>query len=442
MFGIALLTFGIYWLVITDTPGMLPTDPYASAAAGCVSYYSSATSFTLTTPLTQGRTYYWTIQAFNNTTSPYTQGQYAPAWSFTTQPAIPQTGTINITSNRAGAPFILNGPSGVSGTTPYSNSAAGVGSYTVTWNPISGYTTPTSQTQTLTAGGNISFNGNYTSIPQTGTINITSNRAGAPFILNGPSGVSGTTPYSNSAAGVGSYTVTWNPISGYTTPASQTQTLTAGGNISFNGNYILNAVTTVPTSSWHNYNGGAISWRVVTGGIEVSYPKTFRGFPKSSTQGLEANLRLIIQQTWNTFGTLFVEAGKTYTVPPIVFLAIAVTESSGNASIVGGLMQTSTYNGMIVSARDSIMNAAKGWLGPSYKNYNGDPIFQAVAYNGWSVRLATQYSKPDGSGRLWGKNDWKMKMVSSNGNYDGSYAWRFAANFNIAVSVIGTGMIK
>jgi hypothetical protein len=53
---------------------------------------------------------------------------------------------------------------------------------------------------------------------------VNSNLSGAGFTLSGPSGVSAITPYSNTKAGVGTYTVTWNPISEYITPSSQTMT--------------------------------------------------------------------------------------------------------------------------------------------------------------------------------------------------------------------------
>jgi hypothetical protein len=313
----------------------------------------------------------------------------------------------------------------------------------VTWNPRSGYITPASQTQTLTAGGSISFYGVYQAVPQVGSISVDSNLSGSGFTLSGPAGVSAITPYSNANAGVGTYTVTWNPRSGYVTPVSETKALIAGGSISFYGNYgVDSGLPPVPTSGWHNYKGGRISWRVTSYGIELDYPGTFTGYPRTSTQGQQYQLAAIIQDTWVKYESLFMEAARTYQVPPIVLLAIAATESSGNADILGGLMQTSTHNGQYVSARDSIMDAAQGWLGPSYTKYRGDPIFQAAAYNAGSVKLAKTYSKPDGSGKQWGLNDWNMKMVSSDATYFGSYAWKFAANFNSAVAVVGAVATK
>jgi hypothetical protein len=76
------------------------------------------------------------------------------------------TGSISVDSNLSGAGFTLDGPSGVSAITPYSDDNAGAGTYTVTWFPISGHTTPQPEEKNLTAGGSISFYGDYqTEIP-------------------------------------------------------------------------------------------------------------------------------------------------------------------------------------------------------------------------------------------------------------------------------------
>jgi len=71
---------------------------------------------------------------------------------------------------------------------------------------------------------------------------VSSTLSGASFSLTGAANLNGTTPWSTSSAPAGSYTITWNAISGYTTPASETKTLTAGGSISFNG--VFQAQTT------------------------------------------------------------------------------------------------------------------------------------------------------------------------------------------------------
>ena len=71
-------------------------------------------------------------------------------------------GNIGVSSNLSNASFSLTGPQRYSGTTPSWNVGnAPAGSYTITWYSISGYTTPTQETKTLSPGGSISFYGNY-----------------------------------------------------------------------------------------------------------------------------------------------------------------------------------------------------------------------------------------------------------------------------------------
>ena len=73
-----------YWLVISTSQGSLPTNTNATSAPGCMAYYTTSTSYSVS-GLSGGTTYYWEVQAFNDTVSPIRQGQYSTQWSFTTQ---------------------------------------------------------------------------------------------------------------------------------------------------------------------------------------------------------------------------------------------------------------------------------------------------------------------------------------------------------------------
>ena len=165
-----------------------------------------------------------------------------------------QKGTINVNSNPSGASFTLSGPASYSGITPWSKTDAPAGTYTITWTPISGYQTPLQQSKTLTQGGAISFHGEYQL--STGTIQVTSEPSGADFTLSGPANYSGITPWSKTGAPAGSYTITWGSITGYTTPSSETKTLTRGGTISFSGPYQTTLVSgkDVPQTSPSFFN--------------------------------------------------------------------------------------------------------------------------------------------------------------------------------------------
>lgn len=150
----------------------------------------------------------------------------------------PQDGTITVNSNPSGATFTISGAASYSGTAPASLPGAPPGSYTITWGAMPGFDTPPAETRDLVAGSGISFTGNYSSVPQIGTISVTANMPGAAFTIEGPARYSGTAPATYADAPAGAYTITWRGLSGMTTPVSQTATLTAGGVISFAGTYV------------------------------------------------------------------------------------------------------------------------------------------------------------------------------------------------------------
>ena len=266
-------------------------------------------------------------------------------------------GTIDVTSDPSGASFTLSGPTNYSGTTPWIMTDAPTGTYTITWGSMSGYTTPLSETKSLTQGETISFYGLYQAIEETvstpsipsgpttgttdtsytystggassslghsleyrfdwgdgsysgwssstsdshswsspstyivraqarcathtsiisgwsleltmnipppeeetmGTIDVTSDPSGASFTLSGPTNYSGTTPWIMTDAPTGTYTITWGSMSGYTTPLSETKSLTQGETISFYGLYHIPP----PAESDHPYDNDFVyTWTI------------------------------------------------------------------------------------------------------------------------------------------------------------------------------------
>jgi len=72
-----------------------------------------------------------------------------------------------------------------------------------------------------------------------GTIQVFTNVAGADFSITGPESYNGSGPFfAKMDAPVGVYTISYGNVSGYATPANETKTLTAGGTITFNANYV------------------------------------------------------------------------------------------------------------------------------------------------------------------------------------------------------------
>ncbi len=180
----------------------------------------------------------WTTPASQSVT--ITNGGAATATGVYVQ----QTGSIKVTISpsgavTAGAEWSVNGGSSwnASGTT-----VAGLpaGIYTVTFKPVTGWTTPASQSVTITNGGAATATGVY--VQQTGSLKVTISpsgavSAGAMWSVNGGSSwnASGAT-----VAGLapGSCTLTFKPVAGWTTPASQSVTITNGGAATASGAYV------------------------------------------------------------------------------------------------------------------------------------------------------------------------------------------------------------
>jgi pimeloyl-ACP methyl ester carboxylesterase len=150
-------------------------------------------------------------------------------------PTTAATGTITIDSAPQALPATFSITPSIAGAPtggPYPLTLHNVppGSYTVTFNPITGYIVqqPSPQTQSLAAGGSISFTGTY--MLATGSISMTSTPPGAGFKLQGPglTNYNGTAPATIPAAPLGLYTITWQTIRGYEQVPVETKQLTAG----------------------------------------------------------------------------------------------------------------------------------------------------------------------------------------------------------------------
>ena len=203
------------------------------------------------------------------------------------------SGTINVNTNLAGASFVLSGPTSYAGNgTAWLQASAPIGTYTITFGPLFGYTTPAPQIQTLVTGGTITFNGIYVPVGSTtGSIIVSTDLAVANFSLSGPAYYNGSgTLWLQSNAPPGSYTITFGPVAGFVTPPNQTLILSAGGTITFAANYgpppptgkiIVNtnlAAATFTLVGPTIYSGSGMLWST-TNCPPGSYTITFSGVP-------------------------------------------------------------------------------------------------------------------------------------------------------------------
>jgi hypothetical protein len=87
----------------------------------------------------------------------------------------------------------------------------------------------------LTAGTNLFVS---TTAPALGTISVSTNNAAATFTITGPTAYSGNgTSFIQTNAPVGTYTISYGPVSGYIAPPIENLTLASGSSIVFKGAY-------------------------------------------------------------------------------------------------------------------------------------------------------------------------------------------------------------
>ncbi|MHB8834877.1 MAG: hypothetical protein ACYC9Y_04120 [Candidatus Methylomirabilia bacterium] len=147
--------------------------------------------------------------------------------------------SVSVVTDLPAASFIVRGPAEYRGSgTFWIRKGAAPGRYTVTFNPVAGFTTPPVQTKDLAAKGQIVFFGKYRRSTE---LVVDSNHPGAEFTIYRPDG----RPLDIKRPGrallddlpPGTYTVVFKDLPGLVTPAALSRTLGQGGKLSFYGEY-------------------------------------------------------------------------------------------------------------------------------------------------------------------------------------------------------------
>jgi pimeloyl-ACP methyl ester carboxylesterase len=149
----------------------------------------------------------------------------------------------------AAAPWTLTGPDSYSrtGTGDLTINNLASGDYTITWGAVLGWTTPALETKALTNGETTTFTGTY--VQQTGSLTVTITPQGA-INMDGQWRRVGTATWFNSGATetaipVGSHTIEFKAISGWTTPGSQAVTVAKDQTATSTGTYIRQTGTVI-----------------------------------------------------------------------------------------------------------------------------------------------------------------------------------------------------
>ncbi len=134
-----------------------------------------------------------------------------------------------------------------------------VGTYTVSFRPVSGWNTPGTQPAIIQNGQTTSLAGLYTQ--QTGSLTVTISpaaavSAGAMWNVDGGGWQASGATVGNLS--VGSHTVNYNSIIGWSSPASQTVSIVNGQTTSWTGTYVQKGSLTVTISPTEAVNAGAL----------------------------------------------------------------------------------------------------------------------------------------------------------------------------------------
>ncbi|RLG68122.1 MAG: hypothetical protein DRO11_09400, partial [Methanobacteriota archaeon] len=148
-------------------------------------------------------------------------------------------GMIMVTTNLDTASFTIQGPETYSGSgKSWGKTNVPTGTYTIIFNPVSGYETPEPQTKQVKKDLITTFHGEYTQEQLTGAILVITNMENASFTITGPTTYYGMgMSWMEEEAPVGEYTITYNPVEGYETPSQETKTVLPGETTIFQAEY-------------------------------------------------------------------------------------------------------------------------------------------------------------------------------------------------------------
>ncbi len=287
------------------------------------------------------------------------------------------TGTVTVNPNpdSISATWTLSGPNRFSAPGSGDQQLLGreTGEYTVVWNDVAGYDTPPSQTGTLASGAVLNFTANY--VPQTGSLSLNPepNSINAPWTLTGPSGtMSGNGDRTYDTLAVGTYTLQWRNVSGWSLPSPATRIVSLGADesLTITGSYVVLPPATGTVTVDPRPSGINASWRLTgPAGFDESgsSPRNFQDVPAGN-----------YSITWNAI------ANWRTPVPAQVTKSLGAGETIAFVGIYGQLGGPS-----IQPVSGALTHGSNLTLSGSAFGSHTLQLSDGVGANGWIERNAT-----------------------------------------------------
>jgi hypothetical protein len=158
--------------------------------------------------------------------------------------------TVSVVTDLSTAAFTLSGPEVYNGTgTFWTKKNVPPGDYTASFHPVPGYKTPPISTKALAENSRIVFVGKYTRSVEVEV--VVNNVPGVTFEIRRPDGILlGITRPGRAFfedLPLGPYSIAFNDVTGYLTPAPQAKNLEKGGRLVFVGSYLPMGKTVAET---------------------------------------------------------------------------------------------------------------------------------------------------------------------------------------------------
>jgi photosystem II stability/assembly factor-like uncharacterized protein/uncharacterized protein YegL len=215
------------------------------------------------------------------------------------------------------------------------------------------------------------FRVNTSATSSVGTIHVITNVPQATYTISGPATYAGnSTSWTKTGVPPGNYTISYGSVTGYIAPPSETRTLTAGGTITFNGNYSVTGTVATPifVPSPGTYTSPvSVIINCATSGATIRYT-TDGSNPTESSQVYTSSIRI------NTTSTIKAKAYKSGWIPSII---------SEATYMITGMVATPTFDpppGTYASPVNLVLSCATSGVTIRYTKDGNIPTESSPAY--------------------------------------------------------------